>query len=193
MTVRCGKGHTHENVAEVRACYGVTEASSGYQVNRYKGTCVKCGGPVDTEQGRIDKTPDGWKISHLDGKCPEKPAKVAVKQPLTNTTRYDEIPRGHYATKSLTGRNDLDFWRIDRPEQGAYAGRTFVKRIIGGKPDMNVSRDTKFAALEAILEVGPEIAAIMYGQQLGRCSRCNRHLTDETSRLYGMGPECRSK
>jgi hypothetical protein len=197
MSVRCGKGHDHESVADVRKCYGVPAngGSVGYKVNRYPGTCVKCGGKVEAEQGRVDKTNDaGWQTSHLDGKCRTLPAKVRVNGTVpANNDRYSQIPVGHYATKSLTGNNDLDFWRVDRPEQGTYAGRTFVKRIVGGKPDLNVSRDTKFAALEAILEIGAEVSAILYGQQLGRCSRCNRTLTDEVSRKFGKGPECRSK
>lgn len=194
MSVRCGKGHDHESVAEVRACYGVEAGGSvGYKKNQYAGTCRKCGGRVGANEGRVDKTEFGWQASHLDGKCSPKPSKIDVDAKVGNTDRYAVIPTGHYATKSLTGHNDLDFWRVDRPEQGTYAGRTFVKRIVGGKPDMNVSRETKFKALEAILEIGPEIAAIIYGQQLGRCSRCNRHLTDETSRRLGKGPECRSK
>jgi len=195
MTVRCGKGHDHESVADVRACYGVSESNVqtlNYKKNQYPGNCRLCGGKVEVEQGRVDKIDDRWQTSHLAGKCPEKP-KLEAPRTLTNTSRYDVIPVGHYATDSLTGRNDLDFWRVDRPEQGQYKGRTFVKRIVGGKPDMNVSRDTKFAALEAILELGPEGSALLYGRELGRCSRCNRHLTDETSRMFGMGPECRSK
>lgn len=36
-------------------------------------------------------------------------------------------------------------------------------------------------------------AARRYGQELGKCSRCGRTLTDETSRAYGIGPDCRAK
>jgi hypothetical protein len=193
--MKCGKGHEHASVAEIRACYGVSESNVqtlNYKKNMYPGNCQLCGGKVDAEQGRVDKIDGKWQTSHLDGKCPAKP-KLEAPRTIANTDRYDGIPTGHYATVSLTGKNDLDFWRVDRPEQGAYAGRTFVKRIVGGKPDLNVSRDTKFKALEAILEFGPEKSAQLYGMELGRCSRCNRHLTDETSRLYGMGPECRGK
>ena len=39
----------------------------------------------------------------------------------------------------------------------------------------------------------PEAAALLYATELGRCCRCGRTLTDETSRRVGMGPECRSK
>lgn len=192
MSVKCGKGHEHDSVADVRKCYGVSETAVNYKPNRYPGNCRFCGGKVETEQGRVDKIDGKWLTSHLDGKCPEKP-KLEAPRTITNTSRYDDIPVGHYATGSLTGKNDLDFWRVDRPEQGTYAGRTFVKRIVGGKPDLNVSRDTKFAALEAILEIGPRLSAALYGQELGRCSRCNRTLTDEVSRKFGKGPECRAK
>jgi hypothetical protein len=106
---------------------------------------------------------------------------------------FSQIPRGHYATKSLTGHNDFDFWRVDRPEQGTYAGRTFVKRIVGGKPDLNVSKSTRIAALAAILREGIEETGFRYGQKLGKCRHCNRHLTDELSRSLSAGPECRAK
>lgn len=214
MSVKCGKGHYHDSVAEVRKCYGVSGTTTqvlDYKSNQYPGNCRLCGAKVEAEQGRVDKIDGKWLTSHLDGKCPQKPPLRKVGRyrhsgdPAWESAdgdpqgygdpadRYAAIPVGHYATGSLTGHNDLDFWRVDRPEQGKYAGRTFVKRIVGGKPDLNVSRETKFAALEAILEIGTELSAALYGQKLGRCSRCNRHLTDELSRKFGMGPECRSK
>jgi hypothetical protein len=195
MGIKCGKGHIHESVADVRECYGVeavgfAQARPAYRPNKYPGECQKCGGLLKAEEGRVDKTDAGWQTSHLDGKCPAKPEKVTVD---TTTDRYSKIPSGHYATKSLTGNNDFDFWRVDRPLEGKYKGYIFVKRIVGGKPDQNVQRNTKFAALSAILEEGIEPTALRYGQELGRCSRCNRTLTDEVSRQYGKGPECRSK
>jgi hypothetical protein len=104
-----------------------------------------------------------------------------------------DVPEGHYAVPSLTGNNDLDFFRVDRPDKGDYVGRTFVKRVIGGHPDASVRGKQAVAALEAILEFGPEDAGILYGSTLGKCRRCNRHLTDELSRNLGIGPECRSK
>lgn len=105
---------------------------------------------------------------------------------------YADIPAGHYAVESLTGNNDLDFFRIDRPDHGTYAGRIFVKRIIGGKPDVGVRGKAATLALEAILNApgGPEMAAKLYGVEIGRCYKCNRRLTDATSRAAGIGPDC---
>lgn len=114
-------------------------------------------------------------------------------RPQANTTSLPDVPAGHYATASRTGNNDLDFWRVDRPTQGQWAGRTFVKRVIGGHEDQRVNLTETRAALEAILAAGLEEASRAYGQSIGRCGRCNRSLTDETSRAYGIGPDCRSK
>lgn len=104
-----------------------------------------------------------------------------------------ETPAGHYATESRTGNNDLDFWVVDRPTEGRWAGYTFVSRVIGGHEDQRVRGSEARQALEAIIAAGPEQAARRYGQEIGRCGRCNRHLTDETSRTFGLGPECRTK
>jgi hypothetical protein len=194
MPIKCGKGHSHDSIAEVKACYGVGgTVTKDYRENQYPGNCRFCGTKVEPKQGRIDRTDQGWQVAHLQGQCPPRPARQSVSGTVPANDRYAVISQGHYATPSLTGHNDLDFWRVDRPSEGPYAGKMFVKRIVGGKPEMNVKRDTKFRALEAILELGVDAAALLYGRELGRCSRCNRHLTDEISRQYGKGPECRSK
>src|SRR5215469_864703 len=113
MPIKCGKGHYHDSIQEVRECYGTPEdlTKRTYRVNRYPGTCRKCGGQVEAEKGRIDKTEFGWQASHLEGQCRVMPAKVPVEGNPNYADRYTAIPTGHYATKSLTGNNDLDFWR----------------------------------------------------------------------------------
>jgi hypothetical protein len=82
---------------------------------------------------------------------------------------------------------------VDRPTEGEYAGRTFVKRVIGGKPDTNIRRSEYRTVLQRILDAEPAQAAILYGQTLGHCWKCNRTLTDELSRKLGIGPDCRAK
>jgi hypothetical protein len=105
----------------------------------------------------------------------------------TTTTTLPDVPSGHYAIPS-TGDNDLAFYRVDRPTEGQHAGRVFVKMIVGGHPDMNVRRDA-IAGILARIAADPE-AGPRYGQTIGRCCRCNRTLTDETSRAAGIGPDC---
>jgi hypothetical protein len=100
------------------------------------------------------------------------------------------IPAGRYAVQSLTGAQDLDFFQVDRPGSGKWAGRTFIKRIIGGHPDTAVRGATAVQALAAIERAGWLQAGQLYGQTIGECSRCHTHLTDEESRSRGYGPHC---
>jgi len=130
-----------------------------------------------------------------DGDLTRREASDRITELVKSGQRHDPlgIPAGYYATPSLTGNNDLDFWKVERPTEGRWAGRVFVKRIIGGHDPERVTRTTEFAAKEAIRETGFDTAAKLYGQHLGQCYRCNRTLTDELSRQLGIGPECRRK
>ena len=103
-----------------------------------------------------------------------------------------EVPAGYYAVESATGNNDLDFFRVDRPDEGKWAGYTFVKRVIGGHPEYRVKGAEARAVLARIAAAGVEDAATKYGTEIGRCYRCNKTLTDELSRKLGIGPKCRA-
>lgn len=103
-----------------------------------------------------------------------------------------DVPEGYFAITS-GGSNDLMFVRVDRPTEGRWAGRTFAKMIVGGRPDERIAPARVPGILARIAEAGVEEAARLYGQEIGRCCRCNRHLTDEVSRREGIGPECKSK
>lgn len=107
------------------------------------------------------------------------------------------VPAGHYAVPGADGA--LRFVRVDRPAKGAWTGWAFVKvqasdelhKLGAAKPGEGYRG--KGADLVAAIEADPEGAGLRYGQEIGRCCRCNRTLTDETSRALGIGPECRSK
>jgi hypothetical protein len=102
-----------------------------------------------------------------------------------------DVEQGYYAVKSLSGNQDLDFFKVDKPETGKWAGYTFVKRVIGGHPDVRVRGAEARKALDAIAadaDAGPR-----YGREIGNCYVCGRHLTDEVSRSLGIGPTCRGK
>jgi hypothetical protein len=109
-----------------------------------------------------------------------------------NLPTAEQVPAGHYALPS-SGHNDLVFYRVDRPEEGTYAGRVFVKMIVGGKPEARVEWGKVASILERIAEAGADEAMALYGREIGRCGHCNRTLTDEKSRELGLGPDCRKK
>lgn len=160
--------------------------ATGCRPNRYAGPCRHCGADVPAEAGLLCRQDGRWAVEHKDGGC--KPASGHTAAPEATPAPAADVPAGHYAIPS-TGDNDLAFYRVDRPAKGAYAGRTFVKLVVGGHPDRNVPR-SHVAGILARIAADPD-AGPRYGQTIGRCCRCNRHLTDETSRAAGIGPECR--
>ena len=123
----------------------------------------------------------------------EVPKENAGKPSPGKALFVTNVPEGHYAVDSETGNNDLDFFRVDRPTEGKWEGYTFVKRVVGGHPDYRIHGKEAQAVLCRIEEAGVKEAALRYGKEIGRCCKCNRHLTDETSREFGMGPDCRSQ
>lgn len=161
--------------------------------NRYAAPCRRCGQSVPAEGGSLLRDGSTWVVEHIDECPPTTDTVTAAARAAVDGPRAVDVPAGHYATPSRTGNNDLDFWRVDRPTEGRWAGRTFVKRMIGGHPDTPVRGSEAHAALAAIADYGIERSATLYGTEIGRCYVCNRTLTDETSRALGIGPDCRGR
>jgi hypothetical protein len=185
-TVLAAKGTTKRAVSNLIDKLVAMPAKAGapaptnVRPNRYAGRCGLCGQDVAENFGRIEKRNGRWVTFHLDGACP----KVVNVDP----DPLPAVPRGHYAIVS-TGDNDLAFYRVDQLDDG----RTFVKLVVGGHPDRNIPDRNVRGVLARIVEAGIAESAQLYGQQIGRCSRCNRHLTDDESRARGLGPECAKK
>lgn len=104
-----------------------------------------------------------------------------------------DIEAGFYATPSLTGNNDLDFWKVLVSPKSGYRS---VKRVIGGgdakSPRLvEISNPEQRKALGAILRAGIDAAADAYADNEKRCKKCGIHLTDDVSRAARMGPKCR--
>ena len=206
-TIRCGRCHgRHASAAEVRRCYNgettatypdapAAERATPKQVG-FLGTLLTRYGASIVSGVQLDLLPKrgpGSASAYIDAmltyaKTKVQPEGITFANPQTKTT-YPDVPAGYYATASATGHNDLDFWRVDLVTEGRWAGRTFVKRVIGGRPSVPVRGASARAALEAIAQ-DPAAATVLYGQEIGRCGRCNRHLTDELSRSRGIGPDC---
>lgn len=205
--MKCGNCHqAHETVQDVRNCYGIATAvhsngqvtGPGHGVNRpntASGKQLEYIADLELARG-LSPHRGTLTLQEASDLITELKAMPIPKQPVPASASphrsHPDVPAGHYAIPSLTGNNDLDFFRVDRPTEGKWAGRTFVKRVIGGRPSSPVRGQTARQALE-LIAAQPEKSALLYAQELGRCSRCNRHLTDELSRRCGMGPECRSR
>lgn len=112
-------------------------------------------------------------------------------EPTVEQGTAPDVPEGRYAVRGEDGV--VKFYRVDRPTEGKWAGRTFVK--VQASDDLHPirNREAREAILASILEAGIEDSLRLYGTELGRCGVCGRTLTDETSRAYGIGPICRDK
>jgi hypothetical protein len=106
-----------------------------------------------------------------------------------------DVPQGRYAVTGDDGTTD--FYRVDRPTEGRWAGHIFVKLGLGGPygeprweriPLRNVQ-----TILDKVAKAGPKEAMLRYGKELGHCGHCGRTLTNPDSIEAGIGPVCRGK
>lgn len=123
-----------------------------------------------------------------------------------------EVPAGRYAlleggddamSWSAVDRQDLVkfkeptvvFYQVDRPTEGRYKGRTFVKRLIGapGSYRKEPVRGMREARVLQAIAKDPREASLRYGKESRVCGVCHSPLTTEASRARGIGPVCASK
>ena len=97
---------------------------------------------------------------------------------------------GYFAINVADGLGGapVKFYRVKRVQNG----RTYIDAQGSDEYWPVRSPQSISMVLRAILG-DPKKAAELYASSLGKCYRCGRTLTDETSRSIGMGPECRSK
>jgi hypothetical protein len=101
-----------------------------------------------------------------------------------------KVQDGRYAVR--TGE-DILFYRVrtGNPDS-SWAGFTFLDRESGGNRIPIKDRRQKADILVQIAG-DPIGAALLYGRAIGRCGFCGIRLTDELSRITGVGPECCKK
>lgn len=105
-----------------------------------------------------------------------------------------DLPTGkhRYAIDGEDGR-ETDFYLVNRPTEGRWAGYTFVKIVVGGKPAYKITSRDRISKILTEIEKDWDAAGARFGIELGQCRHCGIHLTDETSRRLGAGPDCRAK
>lgn len=100
------------------------------------------------------------------------------------------VPAGRYAVTGNDGQTV--FVKVDRPTEGQWKGRIFVK-IQAGDELHRTERSAADALLGKIATAGAQEAMLRYGREIGSCGHCGRTLTNEESRAAGIGPVCRDK
>jgi Family of unknown function (DUF6011) len=168
--MKCGNcKQDHESVAEVRACYGVKQANLTKPTDQQ--SAIGAGSGLESGPSAM-----GRKVT----------TRAATRPRACD---WSDIPAGWYATRGHTNA-EFDFWQVDVPEEGTWAGYIFVKRVIGGQAPHRIRWEEQASALSAIRAAGPTEAMSLFGQKLGRCGKCHRHLTRKASRELGIGPDC---
>jgi Family of unknown function (DUF6011) len=113
--------------------------------------------------------------------------KLPRKQKESKPAIQSDVPAGRYAVTGDDGTTD--FYRVDRPTEGRWAGYTFVKLQLSDEFHRVPFKNTQ-AILDKIAEAGPEAASKRYGLELGACGVCGRTLTNPESIERGIGPVC---
>lgn len=102
--------------------------------------------------------------------------------------REVKVEDGRYAIDY--GNGVVKFFRVNTPDEGKWAGYTFVKEQASDELYPVKDRERRETILDLIAQ-DPEEAARLYGTELGVCGICGRTLTDPESRAFGVGPVCR--
>lgn len=198
--------HTHELVYEAHQCLaritrphevhqplGVRPTKRQLKYIRDLGgdpSKIKTFAQASTE---IDRLKNGTAVTQTHNRQPAPPnPKLQMIDSL-----IDLVPDGYYAVQPDEA-TPLTFVRINRPVRGKYNGAI---KLQTQHSDLWMNRAIKWPSGwwvggEFILDVmlllvcDPKAAAHTYASKIGSCQKCNKTLTDERSRWYGIGPDC---
>lgn len=109
-------------------------------------------------------------------------------KPLTQIK--SDVPAGRYAVTGEDGTTD--FYRVDRPTEGKWAGYVFVKLQLSDELQRVPLRNTQ-TILGKIAAAGIQESMERYGREIGHCGHCGRTLTNPESIERGIGPVCAGK
>jgi hypothetical protein len=127
------------------------------------------------------------------GWVPKRQPSPLARPGLPGRLPYPKIPEGRYATDSRTGNQATDFWLVEVPAEGKWAGYSFVSRVLGGHSPTKIRGPEARAALEAIEAAGPEQARDRFSDEMDTCWKCGVGLTNDLSRQVHIGPDCCKK
>lgn len=210
--IKCGNCHEmHESVAEVRACYGRGDGRVAVEEPKEPVVPEWAKDPATEKQLKYltglmeQKDHDNLDNSEvqetlmnlMDGKTigkREASAAIEALLPLHNRSheyaRWPSVVEGRYAL--YTGDGTVAFYKVDRPTEGKWAGRIFVKLLIGAPGhwhEMKASLET----MARIEEMGAVESARLFGYKSKSCGQCGSPLSNLRSRAAGFGEVCAAK
>jgi len=159
--------------------------------------------------GRADASPGrGGPISKVIDQLLAMPKRTAgapapaagARRPSFSQRLKDAVPEARYiiercevpvAHHGLFGGNDDAYFEVRE-----FKGTRYLRQLHGAPGDFNRSKPSaadQSAVVDALLAVGPLVATQRYSTRHTCCSCCSAPLTDRTSRMLGLGPDCRKR
>lgn len=144
------------------------------------------------DQRTVSTHIDRLKAEGYTGRKRQVEQNGAAAQPAP-TQHYTSVVSGRYAIPTQEGAsNEIAFYKVDRVDEGKWAGWTFVRRLVGPE-EQKVPQKQVMGILKRIAEFGVAEASKLYGKEIGHCGVCGLRLTNDESREAGIGPICASK
>lgn len=101
------------------------------------------------------------------------------------------ISPGFYAIEDPDD-NILKFFKVDIPKKGKWKNKPFLS--IQASEEFHPIKNNEYRKrIMNEIKKSPIEAQMRYGREIGRCSICNRILTDDLSMQRGIGPICWEK
>jgi hypothetical protein len=173
MAIICGRsGHSHDTVAQVKACQLPAEPTKELQM---------AGAPKGLREFEVTKHELGYAAARTGPVI--KAAKPKSFSPenledgfyLHNMIVYKVIVAVHGSGKKYAKKLDIS---------GSWIYAAGAIKLLRPEHKMN---------LEQALTIGKIYSKNVDSRLYGRCFRCGRTLTDETSIGRGIGPDCYGK
>ncbi len=186
MSVKCGHCHErHANSDEVFTC----GSQHGFR------SAPRQPVTVEAVQEELNKPGPLWGWNDSRPTRPVKPSEERREERrgslIEDVNKIGAtVPVGRYALQNQGGgANSIQFYHVERPDKGRWAGKTFVKQQLGPAVERLPMAQQRAALLR--ISADPVGASQLYGRKLGVCGVCGLALTNEDSRAYGIGPVCR--
>lgn len=179
--IKCGnrkahpEGCYHASVEGVRLCYQGKQQEVNELQNAYPQ-----GVPEPPERKPIPKV-------NFHAPLPE-----TVKVPLLS---FPMIPVGGMGKAYFALPDDeglIHFYRVSKPTEGKWAGRTFLDEQSGDE-FYGVGGGIRSRQLLTQIAADPEEAGKLYAREIKKCWQCGRNLTTKRSRDAGIGPKCAAR
>lgn len=102
---------------------------------------------------------------------------------------WPAVPTGRFAYQKSDDPEDIAFFHVVVKDDGfplLWIYTPLEEIAVRGFAQ-------KRSILRKIADLGTFECELLFGQKIGKCSRCGTDLTNPDSRAYGMGPVCRGK